>query len=415
MKITYLFAILSYILFFVRVRSSKSFVIELILFLTIVAPGIQVSGVLINPIDLVSPILLIFLLCAKTKKFRLLEFDKLYLLFILSIIISVVCNLSSYQNLFVPLLQIFRLCEVPIIVSAYRSFYRVENKIEAINSVNVYGFWLCLISIVSFFEQGTIYNAGQIITSGPLSGFSRAGGVFGEASYFGFITVILFITGVYALGFSDTMHKVNAILVIACSIVCNVLSYTRISNISLLIALLVVIIRKINFKKLILLCGALVVIAFVISRNEFLRSFVFERMLKTFDMSNGFDVASSGRLTVWRTAFSKFLESGNLLFGIGYKNVLADNMLLMSLTQAGILGLISFLLLFFALCVRVVQNTGYVCQLLVVNIALMSITCDVFTYSRPLALVFILLAMFEIRKKDAGGLIRVGELERRKN
>lgn len=399
MKLTYILAVAVYIFFFIRNKNSKSFITELMLFLVIAAPGLQISGVLVNPIDIVSPVIFIWVLFFRSSKIQFTRTEKAYLLFLIIIAISVLLNFNAYQSIFVPLLQVFRLFEVLFVVTIFKKCYNGISSAEILNSVNVYGIVLCLISCVSFFEQDTIYNAGQIITSGPLNGYARAGGVFGEASYFGFMTVILFLTGVYALKNSKISYKINAVIVITLSIICNVLSYTRISNISLIIALIFVLLRRITLKKLCFIAGACVVFLIVVTQSKFLYSFIFERMLKTLDFSNGFNTISSGRLDVWQAALNKFFESNRFFFGIGYKNnTLADNMFLMSLTQMGICGLLSFLIVLVTMGSQVIKKRESFCVLLFFNVVLMSITCDVFTYSRPLSLMFILFLIYETPK-----------------
>ena len=410
MKITYLFCVLSYIFFIYRIYKSKYFVSELILFSVIVAAGIEINGILINPMDLLIPVLCIYYLISR-KRLMFSRIQSAYCVYASVCLLSIFANISTYSSVLISLFQVARVFFIPIGAALFYSESNGRDKKVIINSINEYGIWLCLISIISFLEQGTIYDSVQYVWIDGVP-WHRAAGVFGESSYLGTITLILFLTGIYQARYSSSRkYRRNSVICSFGAVICNIISYTRVTNIILIVLVLVAIfsmrsvIKKMGIMTIII--GALVL---GMISSQFIRMFIVERMMSIVNLFEDFNRVSSGRLSVWQTAISNYLH-GSIIFGNGYKNgYFVDNNYLMSLTQMGIVGIMSHMALIIAFFVnaRMGYRTWYLNGLIFI-IIISSLTCDVLTYYRPMCLLLIVFSLF------LGAKNRTEEVVRRQN
>ncbi len=391
MKITYLLCISSYVLFCIRNRNSRNILAEFLLFSVIAAPGISIDGRLINIVDFLLPCLFVYLFFVNGKRMQLSALEGAYFLYALIALFSLLVNFGTYSSVVVALLQVIRLFYIPVGVLIFKTHCNFKDKNQAINSINVYGIWLGIITIVAFFEQGTIYDSIQSMWFNGME-VQRAAGVFGESSYLGVISLILFVSGVFSLRNSDqSSYKRNGVIGIIFSVICNILSYTRITNIALIFLLLAFILTMRSFaKKVFILSVALIVVIISAAASDFVRSFIVDRMGSVFGIFEDFNGASSGRLEVWREAYERYLQ-GSIFFGSGYKNgFFGDNNFIMSLTQMGILGIFSHVVLIVALCMQSWNKRGNAAWSLLFILLICSMTCDVLTYYRPMCLMMII-------------------------
>ena len=396
MKITYIVAIFIYICFIVRIfnRKNYSVLIELILFSIIAAPGIQISGVLVNLFDLIVPLFLAYyILTNKDIYFGKLEIA--FLLYDIVAVLSLLINFFDYDKIFSAVLQLVRLFYIPVSAAIFYRLYRTERNgysvLEVVNSINIYAIYLGIISICAFLEQGTIYDSKQLLWIGSIT-MSRAGGIFGESSTLGFIFVLLFIVAVFTLrNFEQINVKIYAQISIVLSIICNIISYTRITILSFAICIIAFLIStKINAKKCIIFSLILFALLLIYFTNSFLFSFVNDRVLSIFGLFSNFNNATSGRLDTWTGAFERYLNS-SILFGGGYKNnFFGDNNLVMSLTTMGVFGLLAFIYLIVILIKKSISSKSLYLILIMLSIIITSLSCDVLTYYRPMSLVLVL-------------------------
>lgn len=391
MKITYIFCILVYILFFLRNRNFRKLPSELILFMVIAAPGISISGNLINPVDLIFPVFFVYLFFVKGKKIHVSLLDGAYLFYALTGLISLLVNVLTYSSALISFLQLIRLFYIPVGLLIFKESFDFRQKQEAIVSVNVYGIWLNIISIIAFIEQGTIYDSIQSMWFNG-NEIQRAGGIFGESSYLGVVSLMLFVAGVYLFrnnikSSQKTIGAVGAVL----AVVCNMISYTRITNIAMLVCFVVFVFTMRSFVKKIAVIGILFIGLLVgVASSDFLRILIFDRLGSLTELFEDFNGVSSGRLEVWNEAIERYMQ-GSILFGSGYKNgFFGDNNLIMSLTQMGLLGVVSYVVLFVAFFVQSWNKRSAASWMLMISLIICSMTCDVLTYYRPMCLMLIL-------------------------
>lgn len=396
MKVTYIFCIIIYLLFILRNRYSKNIAAEFTLFSIIAAPGIAIGGRLINVVDILFLCAFAYLFLIKKKKMSFSIFDGSYLLYATVALFSLLINFGTYSSLIVSLMQLLRLFYIPIGALIFNKQYKYQDKREAINSICVYGIWLGIITVIAFLEQGTIYDSIQTMWINGIE-MRRAGGVFGESSYLGVITLVLFVAGLYLFRKSDKRaYKCNGVICCVSSCICNILSYTRITNIALILLLIIMIftMRTLARKLAVIIVGVISILCVALVSDIF-RALIVERLGSILNIFNDFNSVSSGRLGVWQDAYEHYLK-GSLIFGSGYKNgFFGDNNFIMSLTQMGILGLCVHVVLMVSMVIQAWRKKSIAAFSLFLIVFICSMTCDVLTYYRPMCLLLILFALVE--------------------
>ena len=414
MKVTYIIALLIYVFFLMRFLNSRYRISELLLFSVIAAPGISIGGTLINFIDLVVPFLFLWYFLFRRNKIRFSSVEICFAIFAYLCFLSIVFNLYNMVSLSRSLLQAFRIVIVVMLFLLSKPI--CTQSPERLNhTINIYGLVSCFFAFVIFIEQGTIYDSPELLWIGDIT-LHRMGGVFGEAATMGFMSIIFTVSALGNLHSREKSYRYTAIALVIMSIFCNIFSYTRISNVALLLVLIIVFLRRVTLQKVIILVSVGIIGLFCIATIPILQNFFFDRMMSLLQIGGGrtFNDVSSGRADVWGNAWNIYVNSNHWLFGVGYKNgLITDNAFLMCLTQLGIFGFIVGCGFFFSLFVNWRRVRDYRLILLALALVVVSLSSDVLTYYRPLSLMFILLQMIERqslkRPLNAGGLKSVRE------
>ena len=397
---------LVYFLFF----SKKGYrIVDLLLFAEILAPGVFVGGDLINLADFVIPILFFGVILFKKKHFMPSISIPLMIFVLCAIISNITCAIAGYYSISMAL-KLIRFIEMPLAIYIFYSEYMIKKldyKI-VLTKVFVYSFGLTLLSFVLFFNQSSRFASIQYMWFGGLE-LHRAGGIYKESSALGFSMVLVAILALYCI--KIRFNTIASLVLFILSVIVNILSYTRITNIALIFVIMIMLMKSDMKKKLLILFISAIVAISIYLTVDVVNAFINQRILALF--RNSIEDSSSGRFDVWKNAWNSYLTEHRYLFGLGYKldDFLCDNLYLFAITQTGIVGLGVLLWFVIRLYVEPRKSKGYIRlykSLLGISFIVVSLTCDCITYTRTMFIFVTLYLLFDTDNKIIP--IRVGVL-----
>ena len=378
------------IYWFLKVKKENKFV-NLIVFLNVLSPGFFIKDTLINLSDILVPIL--FVLFFLKNKFILVN-KKMPLLCSLNLILlSIIFSfLSAAYTSSLSITMLFRgLRFLEFILSIVILYNEIicKNSLQYVFKITyTYSLLLMVLCFGLFFYQDSNFASIQSMWIGSLE-LKRAGGIYKESSSFGFSCLLVSILALYSI---DKKYKIKlSWILLILSIINNIISYTRISNLALVAVLIIWFFHKINKTKVLAASIFLILLILLITTVPIIREFFTDRILGLF--VNSLETSSSGRFDVWSNTIDVFIKSNKITFGLGYKYdfVLCDNCFLFALTNLGIFGLICYILFLFNIFLYFINSQKYSTLCLFIALFVMSLTCDVLTYTRGLFVLFIIL------------------------
>lgn len=384
---------LLYFIYWLLIVKKENKLINLILFINILSPGFFINNTLFNLSDILIPIIYILFLF-KTKFYIVNKKMPLLITFILllfSIILSFLSSASTQSLSITMLFRGLRFLELFFsIIMIYNLTISKKNFNYIFKLLFNYSFLLMILCFCLFFYQDSYFSSIQSMWIGNIQ-LKRAAGIYKESSSFGYSCVLVSILSIYSLKINYRKGLSFSLLIL--SVLNNILSYTRITNIALLLILIIWFFQKITKTKIIILLTTIIVLLLLAYSNPIIQSFFVDRLLGLFN--NSLESSSSGRFTVWSNTITVYINSNKFLFGLGYKydGVLCDNGFLFALTNLGIFGLITYILFIIDISVIFINKKNYIVLYLFITMIVMSLTCDVLTYTRGLFILFIILVI----------------------
>lgn len=362
--------------------------INLIIYLNILSPGFFIKNTLINLSDILMPIIfIVFLFKNKSNVINkktplLLSFSLILLSIILSFLSAALTNSLSIIMLFRGLRFLELILSVNIL---YIEIRRKNNLNYLLKITHTYSLLLMILCFGLFFYQDSQFASIQSMWINSIE-LKRAGGIYKESSSFGFSCVLATVLSLYSIDKKFRLKTSYFLLIL--SIINNILSYTRISNIALIIVLIIWFFSNITKGKMIAFGTFLIMLLLLITTNPIIQGFFTDRILGLF--VNSLESSASGRFDVWSNTMNVFIDSNKVIFGLGYKYdfVLCDNCFLFALTNLGLFGLLCYFLLLLDIFLNYLNTQKYTILCLFIILVVMSLTCDVLTYTRGLFIFF---------------------------
>ena len=305
--------------------------INLIIYLNILSPGFFIKNTLINLSDILMPIIfIVFLFKNKSNVINkktplLLSFSLILLSIILSFLSAALTNSLSIIMLFRGLRFLELILSVNIL---YIEIRRKNNLNYLLKITHTYSLLLMILCFGLFFYQDSQFASIQSMWINSIE-LKRAGGIYKESSSFGFSCVLATVLSLYSIDKKFRLKTSYFLLIL--SIINNILSYTRISNIALIIVLIIWFFSNITKGKMIAFGTFLIMLLLLITTNPIIQGFFTDRILGLF--VNSLESSASGRFDVWSNTMNVFIDSNKVIFGLGYKYdfVLCDNCFLFAL------------------------------------------------------------------------------------
>ena len=236
-----------YLLFFVYYIffSKKQYrIVDILLFAEILAPGVFIGGDLINLADFVIPILFVGLIFFKKKHFMPSVSIPLVFFVLCAVVSNITCAICGYYSTSMGM-KLIRFMELPLAIYIFYSEYREKNLEfkKIITRVFYYSFGLTVLCLILFFHQESQFSSIQYMWFGGLE-LHRAGGIFKESSSLGFAMLMVSIFSLYCIKIEyKTVGNMGLFLL---SVIVNILSYTRITNIALIVVIFIVFMKSIG-------------------------------------------------------------------------------------------------------------------------------------------------------------------------
>lgn len=417
-----------YVLLFISLWINKRkeyFFINILILSFICIPGIKINGVLINFIDILMPIVFIYnMLLKKISRDKLTDIFILYLFIVFTSMI-----LLFVETKYIDISVILKFIRIVYIILSYVLIKNVNIK----NQINIQKILKCILiggiissvlGIIFFINQNTIYNPSQTMYFyGKV--YFRAGGVFKEASTFGcFMSFNIILSLIFIYNDKIYVNKYLCYINIVLSLIGLLISYTRISMISLIIVVFIFCIKKwkIIMRNIAGIIIGLIIITSMLNNNSYYKYFYESRIQPLFTINKtNVNKISTGRLDIWSENINEFLKSDyKIVFGSGYKSSvdnqnkinsdIVDNNFISALTQTGIIGLVLFLALnitiFYSLFKKSPYKKNYMSIFLDASkylwlvIFIHMFTCDAFTYYRNVSFLFIMIGLDKVMYKQ---------------
>lgn len=331
---------------FIKCKINKQYLMNLILVLIVFAPSINVNGTLINYIDIISPIIFLYLLFSIKKENNIKVNLDMYLIIygmiiVISIIISFFMGNNEYFN---TIFRSYRFIEIIIIYLFALKYYNLNWLESTIKVVLVSGIISALIGFINFILRVPMQSEQYILFNHEL--IYRAGGVYQEANSFANMMLFNIIFSLIILIQKVRVcRKIRLISIInlGISLMSLVVSFSRGPIVAILFTIIIIMICYIknnNLKLFKLLLFILTISLITISLNEeiskLVNVFFNDRILPLLSINKqNINGISSGRISIWLNLIKNFLRLNliMILFGTGYKastihlgfNNLSDN------------------------------------------------------------------------------------------
>lgn len=412
-----------YLILFFLSRNNDNYLIGLIILTTISIPGIQMklgsNIVLINLCDMLIPLTWIKLIVFSRNKVRNNSINIIELLLIIYIVIigiSIFTSLIRLNNIyFNSILKYIRIIYIAMSYYISKKLFNIKDIRYILKIIIISGIITSILAIILFFTQNEYFKAEQTVAIGS-DVLYRAGGIYKEATTFANMMSINIIISLIIILKKEFYLTKYCYLNFFLSLVGLVISFTRISFISIFICIALIITmnnKKINIRKIIIVMLIFIVIFGFLKDNIYINTYLYQRIYTIFTInSENINGVSSGRIDIWfNTVNSFFRDPSLLIFGSGYKIEnfqsgflgLADNNFISSLTQTGILGFISFIslnliIIFKCLKDKIPSNNKYetirsIVLFLWINNIIYMFTSDVFTFYRNIIINFIIIGI----------------------
>lgn len=392
-----LFSISIYILYFVFVflkQEKCNRLINLVLFSIICCPGLFIGDTLINICDFIIPIVFLLNLSDSTRNIGKYKIIKPLIVYFICIVLSLLSAFVFSYVSFQMLLRSFRFLNIILsMLFVYNDILKRKNKDYVLKWVGYFSFLLCFLSLILFFKQDSQFASIQYMWIGNLV-LHRAGGIYKESSNLGFS---MFLISLFSLNcIKNNYHKLFNYSLLFFSVIINMLSYTRITNIATIIILVLFFLQKPSKKTVVAVFVSVITLLILYYSIPIINGFINNRLLALF--KNSLSDSSSGRFDVWKDSFNLYLSNGRLFFGLGYKmdDFFTDNCYLFTLTSTGIIGFLCFTsFLFSLLFASKNKKDRFMFLLCFVGFGVISLTCDVITYYRGMIYLLILCLLFD--------------------
>ena len=333
--------ILIYLILLMFIVNKQNRLINIILFSSICAPGFFINDVLVNVCDLVIPLAFILNIRKYLNNKYKVNFLVPLICYFACILISLITSFVVSEVSISMLLKSLRFLDMILAVYIIAYEVKFKHKIEYIVSkISLFSFLLCVFSLLLFLKQDSDFSSIQYMWIGNTV-LHRAGGIYSESSNLGFNMLLITVFSLYCI--KNNRNKYFHYLLLCFSIVINILSYTRITNLATIVVLFLYLIHKPTLKTVLVILVGITIFCILYFNVNVVNNFFNQRILALFH--NSLSDSSSGRFDIWQEGYSFYLQSNRLLFGVGYKADLffTDNCYLFVLTSTGIFGLICFI------------------------------------------------------------------------
>ena len=285
---------------------------------------------------------------------------------------------------------------------------------EIIRFILICGIITGVIGIILFVTQSNYLRPPQTMEIGKIIYF-RAGGIFQEPTNFANMMCACVIISMMTLVSKKFNLNKYCIVSLIISLICIVISYSRISFIAIsLCTFMIIFSSSVNKRKIFIFIMSLGLVFFVFKDNKFVQEFFYTRIYSVITLSeNNINEVSSGRISIWKNNLYKFTSEINiLLIGTGYKVSyeksevmdMSDNNFISILTQTGIIGFFTFVIMNLSVIVSLIRYKTEIeeCEvfrkiiilIFICNVVHM-ITVDMITFYRNMSLFFMLLGIYK--------------------